>query len=241
MDIRQADALGKLLALQQHFREGAWAREPLTEREHLDGVLRHATHDAGSHDTDSLLDAFLFFDGGFLGHYPPELRKQRLAECRRESALQDVKNWWNGTASTRAEFREHLELIEGNKAAARKRLSPAIDEIFPGIAHVPKSSWNGLTYRLEIRQIPGNMRTHLMYAVMLLVDVERKFDRSLRFCKACRTAFLSWAPPSGGPLAVCCSEACKAVFKRTDTAERVRKVRAEAKKKRAKKAKRRKS
>lgn len=141
-----------------------------------------------------------------------------------------VELWWASVSAEREVFRAAvLDVLatNGKRNPARAKFRRWIEEALKEIVVVPRLTWDGQRSRTELRVQSKSVRATCGYALMLLVDDRKAIQNQLRLCQLeeCARPFLGTFADTGSRASVYCSEDCRDINTRKQTAERVARLR----------------
>jgi hypothetical protein len=141
-----------------------------------------------------------------------------------------VDLWWESVAAEREEFRTavlEVHAAYGKRRGVRAKYRRWIDEALKDIVVVPRLTWDGRRSTTELRIQTKSVRATCGYALMLLVDDRKPIQNQLRLCKLeeCGRPFLGTVAYTGSRPTEYCSEDCRDINVRKQTAERVARLR----------------
>jgi hypothetical protein len=141
-----------------------------------------------------------------------------------------VNLWWDSVSAEREEFRAAvLDVIAAGpkRRNIRAKYLRWIHAALKDIVVVPRLTWDGLRSRTELRVQSKSVRATCGFALMLLVDDRKLIQNLLRLCQLdeCGRPFLGTVAHGGSRPSVYCSEDCRTIGARHQTAERVSRLR----------------
>jgi hypothetical protein len=141
-----------------------------------------------------------------------------------------VDHWWDSIAQEREVFRDavlDVRAASPKRRAIRAKYGRWIDAALKDIVVVPRLTWDGRCSRTELRFQSKSVRATCGFALMLLVDDHKPLGNLLRLCKLeeCGRPFLGQSHRSGSRPSVYCSEECRTIEVRDQTAKRVARLR----------------
>jgi hypothetical protein len=161
------------------------------------------------------------------------MSRQELTGLAKRAFKEIARRWWDAIIDERLKFRWAVELIISNPRNARKELSPyMIEPALNGLVAVPRLSWNGRKLRTDIYYYSHAIEGAIAYALMLMLDTDKKIGEALRVCKLeyCDRIFLSKPPQKGGPRPRYCNPEHKLASDKLTGAERTARWRNKPKK-----------
>ena len=200
----------------------------LSERE----IVRRALHLANDCTNEQKEEALLF--AVFSLGYPTE----QTAELARSLGDEILGNMWISIETDRIRFREQIESVHDDRAAARKALRSEILVGLSDLVPIPKLSLtDDWKVRSEIKYFANNISALCSFALALLLDESKGFGAALKTCQLsyCPNYFLSLPSPAGGRPPAYCSRTHQKITSKLSGAERTERWRKREAMKRGKK------
>lgn len=141
-----------------------------------------------------------------------------------------VDHWWDSIAQEREEFHDAVLAVHAShpmRRAIRAKYGRWMAAALKDIVVVPRLTWDGRHHRTELRYQSKSVRATCGFALMLLVDDHKPLQNLLRLCQLeeCGRPFLGQSHRRGSRASVYCSDECRAIGARQQTAERVARLR----------------